>query len=167
MNDAWKSAGQDRIDQRDPGQQAKVGAGVGGQLRSSTKNEERAIPSREGALHRQEARSEAEERSQPGLRARTASHANGRKSDQPAIKVELVARRIVIIESLEELEADIDRLMFKVMGLGGLSAIEESLRQARRLLYGGFSANGSRFVCVPSNRTSDAGVPAPAFVVFG
>ena len=42
-------------------------------------------------------------------------------------------------ESLEELEADIDRLLFKVMGLGGLSAIEESLRQARRLLYGGFS----------------------------
>jgi len=37
--------------------------------------------------------------------------------------------------SLNELEADIDRLIFKVMGVGDLSQIEESLRQARRLLY--------------------------------
>ena len=38
--------------------------------------------------------------------------------------------------ALTELEADIDRLIFKVMGVGDLTEIEDSLRQARRLLYG-------------------------------
>jgi hypothetical protein len=37
---------------------------------------------------------------------------------------------------LNELEADIDRLLFKVMGIGALTEIEDTLRQARRLLYG-------------------------------
>ena len=38
--------------------------------------------------------------------------------------------------ALNELEADIDRLIFKVMGIGDLTEIEDSLRQARRVLYG-------------------------------
>ena len=37
---------------------------------------------------------------------------------------------------LNDLEADIDRLLFKVMGIGSLTEIEDSLRRARRLLYG-------------------------------
>jgi len=37
---------------------------------------------------------------------------------------------------LNDLEADIDRLLFKVMGMGDLTEIEDSLRRARRLLYG-------------------------------
>ena len=42
--------------------------------------------------------------------------------------------------ALTELEADIDRLIFKVMGVGDLTEIEDSLRRARRLLY--VTANG-------------------------
>ncbi len=42
--------------------------------------------------------------------------------------------------ALTELEADIDLLIFKVMGIGDLSQIEETLRQARRQLYA--TANG-------------------------
>src|SRR5271166_2366517 len=42
--------------------------------------------------------------------------------------------------ALTELEADIDRLIFKVMGVGDLTEIEAALRQARRLLYA--TANG-------------------------
>ena len=38
--------------------------------------------------------------------------------------------------ALNELEAEIDRLIFKVMGVGDLTEIEAALRQARRLLYG-------------------------------
>jgi hypothetical protein len=38
--------------------------------------------------------------------------------------------------AVTELEADIDLLIFKVMGVGDLTEIEDSLRQARRLLYG-------------------------------
>ncbi len=41
--------------------------------------------------------------------------------------------------ALNELEADIDRLIFKVMGVGDLTQIEDSLRQARRVLYGALS----------------------------
>jgi hypothetical protein len=37
--------------------------------------------------------------------------------------------------ALNELEADIDRLIFRVMGVGDLTEIEDSLRRARRLLY--------------------------------
>ena len=37
--------------------------------------------------------------------------------------------------ALTELEADIDRLIFKVMGVGDLTEIEDSLRLARRMLY--------------------------------
>ena len=38
--------------------------------------------------------------------------------------------------ALTDLEADIDRLIFKAMAIGDLSEIEETLRRARRLLYG-------------------------------
>ena len=36
---------------------------------------------------------------------------------------------------LSEIEADIDRLLFRVMTMGGLEQIEEGLRRTRRLLY--------------------------------
>src|SRR5271157_3485646 len=42
--------------------------------------------------------------------------------------------------ALNELEADIDRLIFMVMGIGDLTEIEAALRRARRLLY--VTANG-------------------------
>ena len=37
---------------------------------------------------------------------------------------------------LNELEADFDRLIFKAMAIGDLTQIEDTLRRARRLLYG-------------------------------
>lgn len=37
---------------------------------------------------------------------------------------------------LAQIEADIDRLLFRVMSLGGLDEIEDSLRRTRRLVYG-------------------------------
>jgi len=42
--------------------------------------------------------------------------------------------------AMNELEVEIDRLIFKVMGVGDLSEIEDALRKARRLLYA--SVNG-------------------------
>jgi hypothetical protein len=36
---------------------------------------------------------------------------------------------------LAEVEADIDRLLFRLMGAGGLETIEDGLRKVRRLLY--------------------------------
>jgi hypothetical protein len=37
---------------------------------------------------------------------------------------------------LNELETDVDLLIFRAMAIGGLNEFEDSLRQARRLLYG-------------------------------
>ena len=36
---------------------------------------------------------------------------------------------------LEDIEADIDRLIFRAMAIGDLTEIEDTLRKARRLLY--------------------------------
>src|SRR4051812_12680523 len=41
---------------------------------------------------------------------------------------------------LIELETELDRLIFKIMGLGGLTEIEDSLRGTRRMLYSMFAA---------------------------
>ena len=38
-------------------------------------------------------------------------------------------------QALAEIEGDIDRLIFKLMVVGGLEDIEDQLRKARRLLY--------------------------------
>ena len=50
--------------------------------------------------------------------------------------VETRGRKGALTPNLNELEADIDRLVFKVMGIGDLPEIEDSLRQVRRHLYG-------------------------------
>jgi hypothetical protein len=41
---------------------------------------------------------------------------------------------------LSQIEADIDRLLFRVMNLGGLENIEDSLRRTRRLVYQALSS---------------------------
>jgi hypothetical protein len=40
---------------------------------------------------------------------------------------------------LHDLEAEIDRLLFRVMAIGDLTEIEDSLRRTRRMLYGGLA----------------------------
>lgn len=39
------------------------------------------------------------------------------------------------VNRLVDLEADIDRLLFKAMSIDGLADVEDALRQARRLVY--------------------------------
>ena len=53
-----------------------------------------------------------------------------------AARIETRGRRGARTLGLIELEGEIDRLVFKVMGIGNLPEIEDSLRQVRRLLYG-------------------------------
>jgi hypothetical protein len=36
---------------------------------------------------------------------------------------------------IEEVESDIDRLIFKLIAVGGMETIEDELRKVRRLLY--------------------------------
>ncbi len=42
-------------------------------------------------------------------------------------------------EALAEVEAGIDRLIFKLIALGGLEEVEDELRKVRRLLYRSYS----------------------------
>ena len=58
-----------------------------------------------------------------------------RKEPTAAVNEKPRGRKSARTLALNELEADIDRLIFKVMGVGDLTEIEDSLRRARRLLY--------------------------------
>ena len=62
----------------------------------------------------------------------------GRPREEPTAPVtgQPRGRKSARTLALTELEADIDRLIFKVMGVGDLAEIEDSLRGVRRLLYG-------------------------------
>jgi hypothetical protein len=64
-----------------------------------------------------------------------AAPSNGRSVEEPRAKSG--GRH----NQLAALEADIDHLLFKVMNLGGLDEIENSLRKTRRLLYGALSGS--------------------------
>ena len=80
------------------------------------------------------------------LRAKTEKpkkSATGKKLGRPRRETTAavnVQPRIIRSTVLDDLEADIDRLIFKAMGIGDLTEIEDALRRARRLLY--VSANG-------------------------
>jgi len=52
------------------------------------------------------------------------------ESAPPAKQVETENRDRV----LEDLETDLDRLMFKIMGIGGMERVEQALRMARRVV---------------------------------
>ena len=58
-----------------------------------------------------------------------------RKETTAMVNLQPRGRKSARTLALTELEADIDRLIFKVMGVGDLTEIEDSLRRARRLLY--------------------------------
>ena len=116
-NEAWQAAGYDGTISTALVYKARASLGLTGNLSGKTKTsaEGKATPTGK-KLGRPRKESTAPVTGQP----------RGRKS----------ARTL----ALTELEADIDRLIFKVMGVGDLTEIEDSLRQARRLLY--VTANG-------------------------
>jgi hypothetical protein len=77
-----------------------------------------------------------------GKTKKTRTSATGKKLGRPrkettaAVSGQPRGRKSARTLALTELEADIDRLIFKVMGIGDLTQIEDTLRQARRVLYG-------------------------------
>jgi hypothetical protein len=52
-----------------------------------------------------------------------------------ASRLETRGRKSARSKALVELEAEIDRLLFKVMGMGSMTEVEDGLREARRLVY--------------------------------
>ena len=59
-----------------------------------------------------------------------------RKVITPAVNMQPRTSNSIRTVVLNELETDIDRLIFKAMAIGNLTEFEDLLRQARRLLYG-------------------------------
>jgi hypothetical protein len=67
------------------------------------------------------------------------SSATGKKRGKPRKETTAAVNgkpRVSRSAVLEDMEADIDRLIFKAMAIGDLAEFEISLRRARRLLYG-------------------------------
>ena len=136
VNAAWQKAGRTGQISATLVNKLRSSLGLAGNLRARTKKLPQpaitrrvSIPGRSGDV--------SQKMRQPwrGL------HVNGRKVDDSPPQASARGRVGARHYALEELEADFDRLLFKVMGVGGLERIEESLRQSRRLLYGGFNGN--------------------------
>lgn len=63
------------------------------------------------------------------------AHANGHHAASNGVSLEPARRSGGRHTHLTEVETEIDRLLFRVMTLGGLEEVEDSLRRTRRLLY--------------------------------
>jgi hypothetical protein len=63
----------------------------------------------------------------------------GRRPGRKPLTVAVVQARKLGVSSrgrqVNEVEAELDRLLFKVMGVGNLPGVEEGLRETRRALY--------------------------------
>ncbi len=116
VNEAWQAAGFDGTISTALVYKVRASLGLTGNLSGKTKKSKAKATSTGKKLGRPRKEPMAPVTGQP----------RGRKS----------ARTL----ALTELEADIDRLIFKVMGVGDLTQIEDSLRQTRRQLYA--TANG-------------------------
>ena len=111
VNEAWQAAGFDGTISETLVYKARASLGLTGNLSGKTKKTK--------AMTTSTGKNPGRPRKEPT--APVTGQPRGRKS----------ARTL----ALNELEADIDRLIFKVMGVGDLTEIEDSLRRARRLLY--------------------------------
>ena len=63
----------------------------------------------------------------------------GRTAEPVAVMPKPVNGRTGRGRFLAEVEADIDRLIFKLIAVGGMEEIEDELRKVRRLLYRSYS----------------------------
>jgi len=70
-------------------------------------------------------------RTRPSAKAK--KRGRSRKESAAAINGQPRGDRFTVLEGIE---ADIDRLIFRMMVIGDLTEIEDTLRRARRLLYG-------------------------------
>lgn len=113
VNEAWKAAGFDGTISPTLVNKTRASLGLTGNLRGKTR------AAAEG-------------------KASSTGKKLGRPRKEPTAAVNGLPRgtKSARTVALTDLEADIDRLIFKAMGIGDLTEIEDSLRQARWLLYG-------------------------------
>jgi hypothetical protein len=107
VNKAWQAAGFDGTISKTVVDKMRSTLGLTGNLRGNNKTPKTGM-----------------KRARPRKQTTAAVSVQPRESNGPRTLV------------LHDLEADIDRLIFKAMAVGDLTEIEDSLRQTRRLLYG-------------------------------
>ena len=107
INEAWRAAGFNGTISKTVIFKVKSSMGLSGNLRVNTKKAKTSAAAKKLVTPRKE--STATVSAQPRMSRATV---------------------------LDDLEADIDRLLFKVMAVGDLTEIEDTLRRVRRLVYG-------------------------------
>ena len=112
VNEAWLAAGMQGTISPTLVNKTRASLGLTGNLRGKSKTKATTTGKRRGRPPKE---------TNAAVNEKPAGQPRGRKSNRSL--------------ALTELEADIDRLIFKVMGVGDLTEIEAALRQARRLLY--------------------------------
>lgn len=125
VNLAWKAAGN-----RDPISSSLVHKvrstmGLTGNLRA------KAGAGKAAGAAKPPVSAEPKRRGRPPKSSLTATPANGVSTTVSAKKVHAPVSGGRV---LEELEGQVDLLVFKIMGVGGLRDVEDALRKARRLL---------------------------------
>jgi hypothetical protein len=110
VNKAWQAAGFDGTISTSLVKTMRSSLGLAGNLRLNTKKAKTSAT--------------AKKRGAP------------RKETSATVNVQLRKTNSDRSVVLNDLEAEIDRLIFKAMAIGGLAEFEDNLRQARRLLYG-------------------------------
>jgi LAS superfamily LD-carboxypeptidase LdcB len=119
VNQAWQDAGFTGTISPALVNKTRASLGLTGNLRGKTKKTKTAAKAKAPYTGMKRGRKPQE----------TNTAVNGQPSGQPR------GRKSGRTLALTDLEADIDRLIFKTMAIGDLMEIEDSLRRVRRLLY--------------------------------
>jgi hypothetical protein len=131
VNEAWKSAGRDGTISATLVNKLRSSLGLSGNARSSSENgTESAEQEKRPYTGKKRGRKPKHLAAQSVILA--PMYTNGANVEHSVRRRRNASLRRGV---LAELDADIDRLLFKVMAVGGLPAIEETLRHARRQLY--------------------------------
>lgn len=127
VNEAWEAAGMEGTISDTLVNKQRAALGLSGNIRGKAKG-------RRSAGRRAAATTSTGRVTRTAGRAETATRTTtlGARRGRPSAR----STRLV------ELEADLDRLLYRVMDTGELTDVEDALRLARRRLYGAF--NGSR-----------------------
>ncbi|MHB1560510.1 MAG: hypothetical protein ACYC61_23910 [Isosphaeraceae bacterium] len=130
VNDEWQAAGNDgEISQslvnKQRSQMGLTGNIKGGRPKGSTSTSATAAATAEKPAYTGKKR---------GRKPKSA-HTNGHHAASNGVALEPARKSGGRQTHLTEVETEIDRLLFRVMSLGGLEEVEESLRRTRRLLY--------------------------------
>jgi hypothetical protein len=124
VNEAWAAAGMEGTISPTLVNKMRSELGLAGNLRVGP-GQTKAVPTSKKPASRDK---------KSGGKAKGKSRA----ANVDTTKAEGSGRRMPSTQALVQVEAEIDRLLFLVMQIGGLTDVEDSLRESRRRLYRAF-----------------------------